>query len=69
MTRSEYLKECIRNAKEKLAGPDFMLPNGKMIHAHMREQLPEFEAKLQDYALDHGRWYADGRFAGFAPGR
>lgn len=66
MTRSEYLKACIANAKRVLAEPNERYPNGRMSHDHMRDQLAEYEGKLQDYALEHGRWFADGRFAGYA---
>ena len=70
MTHSEYLTACILNCRQKLAEPDSgPLPNGQMMHAHMREQLAKYLDEREDYALDHGRWCADGRFAGFAPGR
>ena len=69
MTRSEYLQTCITNAKRVLSEPNARYPNGRMSHDHMRDQLVEYEGQLLDCIIDHGRWYADGRFAGFAPGK
>jgi hypothetical protein len=61
----EYLQACIANAKAKLAEPNVAYPNGRMSHEVMREVLCNSEEELEDLKLS-GRFYADGRFAGYA---
>ena len=65
MPRSEYLKECIRNARSKLAMPNVRYQNGRMSHDVQSEFADKCQEELWDLQLQ-GRFYADGTFAGSA---
>jgi hypothetical protein len=65
MTHSEFLIDRIANCKRNLAKPNIRYENGRMSHDVEREVLAETQSELWDYQISNGRFYADGRLAGY----
>lgn len=60
----ESVEEQIMNCRRNLANMNVRWPNGRMSHDVEREYLDKLASDLHTHRLN-GRFYADGRFAGY----
>lgn len=64
MTTYDFLKGQVSWAEGVLSAPAVTYPNGRNSHEVAGELIEGYRTELEDYELEHGRWYADGTFAG-----